>query len=338
MGNSKHYSPEYSTLNIIKRIVKMKNYKSIVFLGLLFGVLLIPSFALSQKESETEELTMPEFDQLIPQQFAFDKEHGVFAAISIIDNTIDIIKHDGSELSIINKYLVDNFDGRHDVHHIYRPQGVAMYEGYIVFLASHRDSCYFAVLDLEGNLVKRHDFRGNAFAFSYSPSEKELYIAGQNELGYDLIVIGTADGIQNIEPEKAAALHYQKPKKGEEIKEKDPVGIGITVVAMSVVFLSLILLTVVFMGYGKLLVSIQGLRARLFTKKHRQATGEEIEVVKPGSVSGEEFAAISAAIYMFYNELHDEENTRLTIKKAQRSWTPWNAKFYSMNQYFSKRS
>lgn len=318
----------------------MKNIKNIVFLGLLFCALAIPSVAFSQNETEkaSEGFTMPEFDQLIPQQFAFDKEHGVFAAISLVDNSIDIVKHEGSELHIINKYLVDNFEARHDVQHIYRPQGVAMYEGYIVFLASHRDSCYFAILDLEGNLVKKHSFLGNAFAFSYSPSEQELYIAGQNELGYDIIVIETANGIQNIEPGNATAVHYQKPKKGEEIGAKDPLGLGITAVAISVVFLSLTMLTLVFMGYGKLLVAIQGLRSKLFTRRHKKTTGEEIATVQPGKVSGEEFAAISAAIYMFYSELHDEENTRLTIKKVQRPWTPWNAKFYSMNQYFSKRS
>ena len=34
-------------------------------------------------------------------------------------------------------------------------------------------------------------------------------------------------------------------------------------------------------------------------------------------------------------EMHDEENTVITIQKVERAWTPWNAKFYNMNHYFN---
>ena len=54
-------------------------------------------------------------------------------------------------------------------------------------------------------------------------------------------------------------------------------------------------------------------------------------------VSGEVYAAIAAAVHLYHDELHDEENTIITIQKVERSWTPWNAKYYNMNQYFNKR-
>ncbi|MBQ3950362.1 MAG: hypothetical protein II661_07810, partial [Bacteroidales bacterium] len=51
--------------------------------------------------------------------------------------------------------------------------------------------------------------------------------------------------------------------------------------------------------------------------------------------SGEIYAAIAAAIYLYDEEMHDEENTVITIQKVERAWTPWNAKFYNMNHYFN---
>ena len=48
--------------------------------------------------------------------------------------------------------------------------------------------------------------------------------------------------------------------------------------------------------------------------------------------SGEIDAVIAAAIYLYNEELHDEENTVITFKSVERPWTPWNAKFYNMNQ------
>ena len=52
---------------------------------------------------------------------------------------------------------------------------------------------------------------------------------------------------------------------------------------------------------------------------------------------GEIYAAIATAIHLYNNELHAEEDAVITIQKVEREWTPWNAKFYNMNQYFNNR-
>ena len=52
---------------------------------------------------------------------------------------------------------------------------------------------------------------------------------------------------------------------------------------------------------------------------------------------GEIYAAIATAIHLYNNELHDEEDAVITIQKVEREWTPWNAKYYNMNQYFNNR-
>lgn len=60
-------------------------------------------------------------------------------------------------------------------------------------------------------------------------------------------------------------------------------------------------------------------------KKQKQAE-EERKVV----LSGEVNAAISAAIHLYANEAHDEENTILTIDKVSRRYSPWSSKIYSV--------
>lgn len=48
-------------------------------------------------------------------------------------------------------------------------------------------------------------------------------------------------------------------------------------------------------------------------------------------------AAISAAIFLLQEELHDEEDAVITIKNVERPWSPWSAKFFNMNKYFNNR-
>ena len=47
--------------------------------------------------------------------------------------------------------------------------------------------------------------------------------------------------------------------------------------------------------------------------------------------TGEEAAVIAAAIHMYLNEQHDFENPILTIKKAEKSYSPWSSKIYGIH-------
>lgn len=42
-------------------------------------------------------------------------------------------------------------------------------------------------------------------------------------------------------------------------------------------------------------------------------------------------AAIAMALHLYYNSVHDEEPTKVTIKKVDRRYSPWNSKLYGMN-------
>lgn len=107
--------------------------------------------------------------------------------------------------------------------------------------------------------------------------------------------------------------------------EIDPYGIGMTVIGYAIVFLALLLLYIVFYNLTKLLT---GNIRRILRKE-----GKVIDEKQSLEMSGEVNAAIAAALYMYYNELHDQENTVLTISRISRAYSPWSSKIYSLRQY-----
>ncbi len=310
----------------------MKTIMKMIIAGWMTFVLSFFAVSAQETQNASSSPVFEAYDPLIPQLFAFDKKNNIFAGINNVDNKIVLLNREGNELKIYADYVVDVVKKRHDTHHIYRPKSVAIYDDYVVFLASHRDSCYMAVLDLKGNLVKKLIFPGEASAFSYSPSAKELYIAGETATGFDIIALDASNGMNRLDLQQAAAKHYRKPRLSEVIAIEDPWGIGMAAVAMSVVFLGLMLLYLVFKNVGKSLISIQDRRRR----KHESET-EKVVGISTKDISGEVYAAISAAIHLYNEELHDEENTVLTINKVSRTYSPWSSKLYGLNTYFNKR-
>ena len=49
-----------------------------------------------------------------------------------------------------------------------------------------------------------------------------------------------------------------------------------------------------------------------------------------GGQKGEVFAAIAMAIYAATEEVHDAENTVLTIRRVERTYSPWSSKIYGL--------
>ena len=111
----------------------------------------------------------------------------------------------------------------------------------------------------------------------------------------------------------------------------DPFGSIIAFTAMSVVFIALILLYVVFKQVG-----------RYNIYKNRQRTelvhGKDV-AAKEEDVSAEIFAAISAAMHLHNmdSESHDIENTILTIARVTKNYSPWSSKIYTLRETPSKK-
>jgi Na+-transporting methylmalonyl-CoA/oxaloacetate decarboxylase gamma subunit len=289
----------------------------------LAGCLLAATLSLAAQDERTRD----SYDPLVPQLAAMDNKHNVFAVINGVDNTVDLMRAEGDELACFATFTVDVVKKRHDTHHIYRPKSVAIYEGHVVVLASHRDSAFLAVLNLGGQEVTRLRFAGSANAFSYSPEERELYISGENPVGYNVAALDASEGMERLSLDRASTRHYRKPKMADQIATADPLGIGMAVVAMSVVFLGLLLLYLVFKQVGNVLVS----RHRSRKKEKQVTTGT------PAAGEDAVYAAIATAIHLYNEELHDEEKAVLTINRVSRTYSPWSSKIHGLNTYFNKK-
>lgn len=157
--------------------------------------------------------------------------------------------------------------------------------------------------------------------------------AGQRaDISYGLDVDGTGKwGILNKVTPSTNNVTLDSNEKIENFQRNDSLGIGMTVTAMAVVFLGLLILFLVFKQIGNAAI-------RASKKNAKKAAGEGVVVAdNAGTESGEIFAAIATALYEMSDDNHDIENTVLTIRKVQRSYSPWSSKIYSLRQAPNKK-
>lgn len=118
-----------------------------------------------------------------------------------------------------------------------------------------------------------------------------------------------------------------KNVKMEKFEDNDPVGIGMAISAMVVVFSCLIILYIVFKSIG----NVSAWHAKRVAAKAKGLSGEETkEAMAKGSTPGEVFAAIAMAMHEMQEDVHDVEDTILTIHQVERRYSPWNSKIYSL--------
>ena len=114
-------------------------------------------------------------------------------------------------------------------------------------------------------------------------------------------------------------------EKIENFQKNDPLGVGMTATAMAVVFLGLILLYAAFKYVGKTAIRMSIKRAEKSGVEHVHPKDQDID-------EGAVFAAIATALYEIDEDVHDLENTVLTINKVTRRYSPWSSKIYGMRE------
>ncbi len=118
-----------------------------------------------------------------------------------------------------------------------------------------------------------------------------------------------------------------KNVKMEKFTQHDSIGVGMAISAMSVVFAGLILLYLVFKF-------INVVATRMAKRKASATKGlseeETREAMRKDATPGEVFAAIALAMHEMQEDVHDVEDTILTIHQAERKYSPWNSKIYSL--------
>ena len=176
-----------------------------------------------------------------------------------------------------------------------------------------------------------------------------LYDSGRNLLDQVVIPAGSlqtnqsyarvSDAAEKWEVKDGSAEKYVTPStnnktidsnaKMEKFEEHDSVGIGMSISAMSVVFFGLILLYVSFKVVGTVSVNLSkrnAMKAKGITDK------QEAKEKKLGEAPGEIFAAIAMAMHEMQSDVHDVEDTVLTITRVKRSYSPWSSKIYTLRE------
>lgn len=264
-------------------------------------------------------------------KICYAPQMGAFVAIDSMECSVHLVKMLDGKLDTAASYQTDDIHKRHDLKNILRPVSVSVMGPHIVVLASaSNDSAYIALLDQEMNPVARRGFNSPMYAMHFEHGQ--MFVVGRNAWGYDINVLSLHNGPEGFENGEALTHHYRVAKQAEKIKMSDPIGLGLTVVAVAVVFLALICIALILLGSGKLFMGMD-------EKEKKDKKASKVKPVSEGSstANNELYAAIAAAVHLYNDELHDEEDTVITIQKVEREWTPWNAKYYNMNHYFNNK-
>jgi glutaconyl-CoA/methylmalonyl-CoA decarboxylase subunit delta len=128
--------------------------------------------------------------------------------------------------------------------------------------------------------------------------------------------------IQQLANDSSKAVIH---RNSELFNRLDPLGIGMTVIGYVVVFVALLLLYILFFNLTKVL--------QINVKRLLRKEGKVIEEKDDLSISGEVNAAIAMALHLYYSEIHDKEQTVLTINLTSRTYSPWSSKIYGLRQH-----
>lgn len=111
----------------------------------------------------------------------------------------------------------------------------------------------------------------------------------------------------------------------EEFGKMDPTGIAMIMIAMAVVFSSLIFLFLTFKYIAKLYnLDIKKLFSR--RRENMQISDEEQEI------SGDTLAAIALALHLYHQQMQGLEDAVITFRKAAKIYSPWSSKIYGMRK------
>lgn len=106
----------------------------------------------------------------------------------------------------------------------------------------------------------------------------------------------------------------------------------IVLVGYLVVFMALAVLVYIFVYIPRIMEFVKN------RKQPKPVTPVGSEKKGNSDISGEVNAAISTALFLYFNELHDEEDRVVTIKKVSKTYSPWSSKIYGLNNmYYSKK-
>lgn len=278
---------------------------------------------LSIKKYIESNISKHKLDEISSNNVVFDERNSLFIALNETNVSLDIIDNSNKD-SIKLKTRIDLKEYGNKV------KSFAVGHNFIVVSVENQplaDSSNIIFYNKEGVFLKQLRIIPNVNKIAYDEAENKIYISHLSQLGLSLTTIDLKDSIQNLSPASVETLSFEKEQAGEVFVKVDPSGFGMTIIAMSVVFTSLIFLYLVFKALGRYNIR------KSKKKKQQTAKIEEKAVDKNNEEApGEVFAAIACALHLYQSQLHDEETTVITIEKVARTYSPWSSKIYGLRR------
>lgn len=106
-------------------------------------------------------------------------------------------------------------------------------------------------------------------------------------------------------------------------------GIVVAIVGYLTVFSALVLLAIIFINIPKL----YKIQLRKYMRERNLLRNGNSDPDCCLDISGQTSAAISTALHLLFNEMHDNEHMVMTIKKVSKRYSPWSSKIYGLNNY-----
>lgn len=180
------------------------------------------------------------------------------------------------------------------------------------------------------NWIGLYDANGKTLIDSVTvpANMKANFSYAREEDGSSKWVVKGADDKNYVTPD-TNNLTQDKNLKVDAFRIHDQAGIGMSIIAMGVVFCGLILLYLSFKIVGNI---AKKLSKRNAMKAHGITDKKEAEEKAIGTESGEIFAVIALALHEYQENVHDIEETILTINKVKRNYSPWNSKIYTLRE------
>ena len=151
-------------------------------------------------------------------------------------------------------------------------------------------------------------------------------VPSQEQVDHVPLALQEPDVFTSDYGESKVARKMTQAEKNRNAAENDGWGGAITIIAMCIVISALVVLSILFLIFGK--VSQVLLKSK--KKKAKAAADHPDEEEHHELAPGEVIAAISMALYEFFSDPHDIEDTHLTIKRLQKAYSPWNSKIYNL--------
>lgn len=118
----------------------------------------------------------------------------------------------------------------------------------------------------------------------------------------------------------------------DTILEKDPNGIYVTIVSVTIVLIALIFLFLLINLFARIMV--RSARKKASQTKTKSMVVDDMNISVPvgcdSVVNGEIIAAIALAMKLNQTEIHDRESDVITINKVARVYSPWSSKIHGL--------